>query len=335
MAITTLDGALAGMQYPREFAKAVTGTMVAGRHHSLFYLAGYPGAAAAPTPGLKGAALTSYAGQIPFTNPSSGNSYLARFQAQATIAGTLLLCDRLWHNSGFTITSNTAQVIGNTISSSSVANPTVITCSANVPFANGDVVNIQGHTGSTPEISGSYTISNVSGATFTIPVNVTVGGSGGTVGIAFPARDADANIDGEEVYLGVEVSGATGAGTPTLTANYTNSTGVGNKSGVNVVATVASSIAGTFHPIGLAAGDVGVQTVQSLTLSATWTSGTIHLVAYRVLARLDLSAQIGNSLDMLQLGFPRLYDNTVPFLVFLPNTTTTSNISGHVIYSQG
>ena len=39
MAITTLDGAIAGMQYPKDFSKAVTGTLVAGRLHSLFYLA--------------------------------------------------------------------------------------------------------------------------------------------------------------------------------------------------------------------------------------------------------------------------------------------------------
>jgi len=335
MAITTLNGALAGMQYPRDFIKEVTGTLVAGRPHSLLYLAGMPGAGVAPTPGLKGAALTSYAGQIPFANPASGNTYLARLAAQATQAGQLLLCDRLWHNSGYTITSTSAQVIGNTVTSSSVANPSVITCSANVPFANGDVVNIQGHTGSTPAISGSYTISNVSGATFTIPVDVTVGGTGGTVGLAFPARDGNGAIAGAEVQLGVEVSGAVGAGTPTLTATYTNSAGVGAKSGVNQVATVASSIQGTFYPLGLAAGDVGVQTVQALTLSETWTSGTISLVAYRVLARLPLLAQIPNSLDALTAGFPRLFDNSVPFLIFVPNTTTTSNLMGNVVWTQG
>ena len=282
MAITTLDGVIAGMQYPREFVKAVTGTMVGGRPHSLFYLAGIPGVAAAPTPGLKGAALTTYAGQIPFTNPVSGNTYLARLQGQATQAGTLMLCDRLWHSSGYTITATTPQLSGNTISTSSVANPTVITCSANHPFANGDVVNIQNHTGSTPAISGSYTISNVAATTFTIPVNVTVGGTGGTVGLTLPARDANGAITGEGVILGVEVSGVTGAGTPTLTVAYTDTTGA-TGSGTNVVATVASSIAGTFYPIGLGGGDTGTQTIQSLTLSATWTSGTIHLVAYRIL----------------------------------------------------
>lgn len=335
MAITTLDGALAGMQYPRDFATATTGTMVAGRMVSTFYLAGRPGAATAPTPGLKGAALTSYAGQIPFTNPVSGNTYLARFSGMATIGGTILLCDRLWHNSGITITSTSAQVIGNTISSSSVANPSVITCSANVPFANGDVVNIQGHTGSTPDINGIHTISNVSGDTFTIPVDVTVGGSGGTAGIALPSRDANGNRSGEEVYVGVEVSSNVGAGTPTLTLNYTNSSGVGNRSGTNIIATAASPVKNSFYELGLQEGDTGVQTIQSFTLSATWTSGTIHLVAYRVLARLPVVASVPSAIDMLTSGFPRLYDNSVPYIMFLPSTTTSSNVSGNVVFTQG
>lgn len=336
MAITTLDGAIAGMKRPVEFAKNVTGTLVAGRPHSLFYLAGRPGAAAAPTPGLKGVRLTSYAGQLPFNNPSSGNSYLARFQAQATIAGSLLLCDRLWHNSGFTITSTSAQIVGNPVVSSSVANPTVITCTGNVPFANGDVVKIVGHTGSTPAIDGEYTISNVSGATFTIPVNVSVGGSGGSVGIPLPARDANGATVGEQVNVGVEVSANVGAGTPTLTVAYTNTAGVAGRSGTSIIATAASPIAGAFYDIGLQAGDTGVQLIQSLTLNATWTSGTIHLVAYRILARLELtSANIPNAIDALTSGFPRLYDNTVPFLLFIPSTTTTSNITGHMIVSQG
>lgn len=335
MAITTVAGAVAGMTQTVEFVKAVTGTMVAGRPQSLFYLGGTPPAATAPSPGLKGAALTSYTNSLRFVNPASGNTYLARLQAAAPQGGTLLLCDRLWHNSGFTITSTSAQVIGNTITSSSVANPTVITCSANHPFANGDVVNIQGHTGSTPAVSGSYTISNVAATTFTVPVNVTGAGSGGTVGLAFPARDGAGTIAGEQVCLGVEVSGACGAAAPTLTVAYTDTAGV-TSTGTNPFATANSPSAGSFFPIGLGAGDTGVQTVQSLTLSASWLSGTIHLVAYRVLAKLELTtAQVPNAIDALTAGFPRAYDNTVPFLIFIPQTTTTSNIAGHLIWTQG
>lgn len=267
MAIKTLDGVIAGMQPPQEFIKALTGAMVAGRPHSLFYLAGMPDAAVAPTPGIGGEVLTSYSGQIPFTNPVSGNTYLARFVGQATQAGMLLLCDRLWHNSGITITSTSEQ-------------------------------------------------------TFTDSAQI-------------PARDANGTNAGDGIMAGVEVSANTGAGVPTLTLKYTNQAGIANKTATNVIATVASSIAGTFYPIGLAAGDIGIQKAQSLTLSATWTSGTIHVVLYRVIARLPLQAQIPFALDALTGGFPRLFDDTVPFLIFKPNTTTTSNIVGHAIWSQG
>lgn len=336
MAITTVAGALAGMTQTREIVKAATPTLVAGRPHSLFYLGGYPAAAAAPAPGIKGAALTTYTNQIPFTNPTSGNTYLARLQAMSNVPGTLMLCDRLWHNSGLSATITTAQLVGNTITSSSIANPTVITTSANHPFANGDVVNIQGHTGSTPAVSGSYTISNVTATSFTVPVNVTTGGAGGTVGLALPARDAGGAITGTGVYLGVEVSVVTSTNAPTLTVAYTDTTGAARTTATNIIPTVATSAAGAFYPIGLVAGDVGVQTVQSLTLSVTWTAGTIHLVAYRVLARLELTlANVPNAADALTAGFPRLYDNTVPFLIFIPQTTTAANISGHLIYTQG
>lgn len=266
MAITTADQLLAGMRPAHDFLKSVTPTLVAGRPHSLFYLSGMPGAATASAAGLAGEALTSYAGALPFGNPSSGSAYLARFQAQATIPGTLLLCDRLWHNSGFTITSTGAQTVDS---------------------------------------------------------------------VAWPARDANGATDGVGILCGVEVSAATGAGTPTLTLGYTNAANATSRTATNVIATVASSAIGAFYPIGLQAGDTGIRSIQNLTLSATWTSGTIHLVAYRILARLDLGATPINAIDALTGGMPKAYDNTVPFLIFIPSTTTASVISGHVLWSHG
>lgn len=267
MAITTIDGVLAGMQPGREFMKVATPTLVAGRPHSLFYIGGMPGAAAAPTPGLSGAALTTYAGQLPFADPSSGNAYLARLHASATVAGQLLLCDRIWHNSGFTITSTGAQTVDS---------------------------------------------------------------------VAFPARDANGSTNGSGVLLGIEVSAATGAGTPTITIGYTNSDNTASRTAANIISTVASSAIGAFYPIGLQAGDSGVRSVQNLTLSTTWTSGTIHLVAYRVLARLDLpAAQVANAIDAVTGGFPKAWNGTVPFLIFIPSTTTASVLSGHIIWTHG
>lgn len=66
------------------------------------------------------------------------------------------------------------------VASSSVANPTVITTSAPHLLNTGDTTTIAGHTGSTPTVNGLRTVTVLTPTTFTIPVNVTVGGTGGT-----------------------------------------------------------------------------------------------------------------------------------------------------------
>jgi hypothetical protein len=66
-----------------------------------------------------------------------------------------------------------------TVTSSSVANPTVLTTDAAHGFVTGDTVIISGHSGSTPAIAGSYVATVVTTTTFTIPVAVTVAGTGG------------------------------------------------------------------------------------------------------------------------------------------------------------
>lgn len=265
MAITTLDGALAGMRPPEEFFKVGAAT-TAGRFYSPFYVAGRPGAATAPSPGIAGAALTSYTGQIPWTNPVSGNSYLARFTGACNVAGMLLVCDRLWHNSGINVTLNTSQTVNS---------------------------------------------------------------------VTWPARDRDGTTNGEGVLIGAEVSTVMGAGTPTWTMGYTNSAGTAGRS-VVTAAQSATMAVGSFIPIQLAAGDTGVRSIQSWQQSATMTSGVYHLVAYRVLARLPISiANVGYALDAITSGFVRLYDNTVPFLLWLPSTTTAPSLTGDLTVSQG
>lgn len=67
------------------------------------------------------------------------------------------------------------------IVSSSVASPTVITTSVPHGLASGDTVQIAGHTGSTPAVDGSRVVTVLSPTTFTVPVAVTVAGTGGTV----------------------------------------------------------------------------------------------------------------------------------------------------------
>lgn len=273
MAITTVDGLVAGLVTPEEIYKSGATMEAAGVMHSLFYTAGRPGAAVAPSPGIGGAALTSYAGQIPFTNPGSGNSYLARAAACASVIGTLLVCDRLWHNSGIAVATTTAQTVNSA---------------------------------------------------------------------TFPARDQDGATDGNGVMVGLEVSAATtnGAANTTMSLSYTNEAGTaGHAATVGAIAPgafPATAVAGTFVPFLLAAGDKGVRSIQSITLAVSLGGGTVHLVAYRVLARIPITAaNIAAVQDFAQTGLPRLYDNTVPFLLWVPSATTGVTINASLQVAQG
>ncbi|MEO8296350.1 MAG: hypothetical protein ABI574_00940 [Burkholderiales bacterium] len=244
--------------------------MVAGRPQSLWGLGGNPGAGAFDTT-LNGVVLSSSStqvnGQIPFSDPVSGDTYLSRLQAAATIAGTLLLCDRLWHNGGFTITSTSAQ---------SITSPT------------------------------------------------------------WPARDNAGSTNGDGVLLGLEISAAAGAAAPLITIAYTNQAGTSGRSAFNSFATANSPTAGAFFPIGLQAGDTGVRSVQSLLITSSWVSGTMNLVAYRPIASLELPVgNVSNAIDALTSGFPKLFNGAVPFFLFIPSTTTASNISGSMAVTQG
>lgn len=262
----TLNQHLAGMQPGREIFKLTSPTLVVGRLHSYFFTDGMPIMASTPTPGLAGEALTSHPAQIPFPNAGVGlNTYLARLMAQTATPGQVLLCDRLWQNSGITITS-----------------------------------------------TGSQTINSV----------------------AFPARDDNKSTDGLGVLVGVEVSAATGSGTPNLTIGYTNSAGTSGRTALQIGTTVASSALGAFYPINLQSGDSGVRSIQTYQQSASWTSGTVHLVAYRVLARLAIPlASAAYSMDLITGGQPKAWNDSVPFLMFLPTTTTATTLNGHIIWS--
>lgn len=70
-----------------------------------------------------------------------------------------------------------------TITSSSVGNPTTITTATPHGLIVGStpLMRIAGHAGSTPDLNGHYTAKVTGASTFTVPVNVTTAGTGGTV----------------------------------------------------------------------------------------------------------------------------------------------------------
>lgn len=166
MALTTMDGVVAAMPGQiRPLFKASATTEGAGTWHSLFLLAGNPGAGSTPTTGTGAIPTSATTGAIPFTNPVSGNTYLGRLEAVGGTAGTLIIYDRLWHNSG---------QVGN-ITTSQVVNSLSLTR----PNSNGDQVELWGEVytamGATAStFTATYTNSAGTGsrsATYTMPAN--------------------------------------------------------------------------------------------------------------------------------------------------------------------
>lgn len=153
--------------------------------------------------------------------------------------------------------------------------------------------------------------------------------------VAFAPRDENGTSDGLGIYIGVELRTSTGAGTPNISVSYTNSAGVSGQTAQNAAPTTANASASFFWPLRLAAGDVGVRSIQSLTLSSSWTSGTVILCAYRILAQVDVNqSNFGSSIDGIAAGLPRIYDGSVLHILSTGNTSGTT-VLGNVTVTQG
>jgi hypothetical protein len=85
---------------------------------------------------------------------------------------------------GVTMTGNEEALIpaNKTISGNTLANPTVVTTTVAHGLVNNNVITITG-SNSTPSIDGVHTITYISTTTFSVPVNVTVAGTAGTVAV--------------------------------------------------------------------------------------------------------------------------------------------------------
>lgn len=171
MAITSLDQLVANLPgQHRHILKSSVTTEGAGTWHSLFLVAGQPAAGATPPAFSAGSGYvptSATAGAIPFTNPPGGTaSFLAKLAATLSVAGTVILYDRLWHCSGFNTTTLTAQT---------VTTPGSLTR----PDANGTDVELWG------EI---YTAPGATGATWTVSYTNQDGTAGRTATYTHPAN---------------------------------------------------------------------------------------------------------------------------------------------------
>lgn len=262
MAITTIQGLADGRVPPCHYYKTNSSHEQAGIWVSSWMLGSLPAAAATPASGINGEALSSTSaqvqGQLPFTDPASGNTYLSGARVLASINGTLMLADRLWQNSGIVVTTTTEQAI-------------------------------------TPA--------------------------------ALPARDRDGSTNGVGVMAAIECITANGSGAVTnTTLNYTNSSGTAGRTGT-LSSWPGSAQASTFVMFNLQTGDVGVRSVEGITLGTSYASGTISLVLFRPIAILPHTRALdpGTLSFGLKHGAPRMYNGSVPFVLVMPSTTAAAN----------
>lgn len=170
-----------------------------------------------------------------------------------------------------------------------------------------------------------------------VPV-VTTTGAQAIVSPTWPARDETASTNGAGVFLALETSSTTGnAGAITnTTVSYTNSAGTAGRT-----ATLASfpitGVTGTWVLFSLQAGDVGVRSVQSITLGTSYVSGQVHLVAFRYLA--TIATPLANqpySLNWTDLNMPEVWDNSVLQMIYTGVAgTALGSLFGSISYAQG
>lgn len=133
MPITTaglLKNSVQNQRQGKDYGKASFTPEGAGTWHSLWSLAGLPAAGATPATGNGAIPTDATTGGMGFNNAAGAeNNYLGYFSGSGSVAGTLFLYDRLWHNSG---------IVGNIITTQS------FTSTALTRFTSGEGVELWG-----------------------------------------------------------------------------------------------------------------------------------------------------------------------------------------------
>jgi hypothetical protein len=251
--------------------------------------------------------------------------------SKATIASTAGRVTSLWTATG-TPTVGTVTAGAVTQTSATVGA---------LPFANGNgsttayVTGFRGaNTGSTGllilfDVLWAWTSGTGSWSATTAGAQTTGVGTFTVSGLT-PARGTAV---GTEAWL--EVTSALGANTPTVTLSYTNSALAAGRT-AQMSALPASSAAGSMFQFALAAGDVGVQSVQNINLSVSTGGGTARVLIVRRVAEIPImSTTTPVVMDAFDLGLPSVYDNACLLMAMVPSGTAAGPVIGTLSLGQG
>lgn len=151
---------------------------------------------------------------------------------------------------------------------------------------------------------------------------------------ALPARDVNGTTNGEGCGIGLLfVAAATNAAAiSNTTVTYTNSKGVGSRVATLTTAVgsaiPATPVIGTMIWFSLAAGDTGVQSIQSITLGTSLVTGTISLMITRDIC--TIGTTIANVAAAKTIGSPgiKMFNGTCLLHNIMASATTATFLSG-------
>ena len=152
-----------------------------------------------------------------------------------------------------------------------------------------------------------------------------------------PARDVNGTTNGEGCMIGILFSAASTLAVVNAlsTVSYTNSKGVSERTATMTAVQgsqlPATPVIGTIAWYNLAAGDTGVQSIQSFNIGATsWLTGTIHLFIARDIA--TMGTTIVNVAAQKVLGSPgiRLYNGSCILHCYVASATTATFQNGEL-----
>lgn len=257
--------------------------------------------------------------QITFFNPDSGSDggNVAAWAGNTLSAHCFIRGDGVNAGDAHEFSAY-GSVLAIPVVSTSAANPTVVTTSFAHNLKSGQTIYLFYHTGSTPAINSAtpYVVTVTSATTFTIPVNVTVGGTGGQI-----CGNPLGNINFREssnVDAAGGIGGTAGPMVDLMTTDWGTAAGVPTVNGVGGIIGPAvghqmrriDDIGGAWHYFDRAGNEWLTLSADGSTLTFGGNSGTLTtlpmntsvLMGNNDLIILDVVGATGNQEPKIQFG---------------------------------
>lgn len=140
-----------------------------------------------------------------------------------------------------------------------------------------------------------------------------------------------------EIWMHCATATTNASAVTNTTISYTNQAGTAGRTGTLVTpGWPATAVAGTFWPFGLQGSDVGVRSVESVTLGTSYAAGAVSLMAVRRLAMVPFVAPTSGALmDWAGLGLPQLYNDSAIYMAVLLSGTAAGVTVGEINYAHG